>query len=117
MIIMMKMAEKAEILANELSDKKAHEVVVIDISEKSSFADRFVNATAGSERQLGALRDFVEERAESMGLIPKNIEGKAGNSWILMDYGDIIVNIFTPEAREKYSLDKVWGDCDIERIN
>ncbi|MBQ6621641.1 MAG: ribosome silencing factor [Mogibacterium sp.] len=103
-------------IAQTLSDRKAQEIVIIDIAEKSSFADYFVNCTAGSERLLGALQEFVEEKAASLGLTARSIEGRAGTGWLLIDYGDIIVNVFTREHRERYALDKIWGDCEFEYI-
>ncbi len=106
----------AKELANLLSQRKASDIVIIDIGEKSSFADYFINCTANSQRQLGALQDSVDEKAYELGLEQKGIEGRSGNSWILIDYGDIIVNIFTEEMRERYALDKIWGDCKMERI-
>ncbi len=113
----MEIKEKAHILAETIAEKKGRDIIVIDISEKSSFADYFVNATAGSDRQLGALVDFVKDKAAELDLTLKNSEGKAGGGWILVDLGDIVVNIFNSETREKYSLDKIWGDCNIEMID
>lgn len=112
----MNMNEKAKAIASALSEKKAREITMIHIAEKSSFADFFVNATAGSERQLGALLDVVEEKAEELGLPLKGVEGRARSGWLLVDCGDIIVNIFTVETREKYALDKIWSDCEITRV-
>lgn len=108
----MEMRDIAIDIAKVLSEKKAQDITVIDISTKSSFADYFVNATAGSERQLAALIDFVQGTAEKHGLEQKSVEGRQGSGWMLVDYGDIIVNIFTAETRERYALDKVWGDCE-----
>ena len=93
-----------------LSVKKAEHVIVLGIAEQSSFADFFVNATAINERQLRALSDEVEDHLAKDGMIPKNIEGKTTSGWILMDYGDIVVNIFLPQQREMYQLEKIWGD-------
>ena len=93
-----------------LSAKKAEQVIVLDIAEQSSFADFFVNATAMNERQLRALSDEVEDQLAKDGVIPKNIEGKPSSGWILMDYGDIVVNIFLPQQREMYQIEKIWGD-------
>ena len=93
-----------------LSGKKAEDIVVLGIAEQSSFADFFVNATAMNERQLGALTGEVEDQLAKVGVIPKNIEGKPSSGWILMDYGDIVVNIFLPQQRDMYQLEKIWGD-------
>ena len=93
-----------------LSAKKAENIVVLGIAKQSSFADFFVNVTANNERQLAALADEAEDQLAKVGIIPKNIEGKPSSGWILMDYGDIVVNLFMPEQREMYQLEKIWGD-------
>lgn len=101
----------ALLAAKTLDAKKALDILVIDIMEKAAFADYLVIATGNSERQVGALVDEVEDQFAKEGLLVKNIEGKNGSGWVLMDFGDIIVNIFTKEMREKYNIEKVWGDC------
>lgn len=109
--------EFALLAAKTLSDKKAEEILVIDIAEKAAFADYLVVATGNSERQVNALVDDVEDAFAKNELFVKNIEGKQNSGWVLMDFGDIIVNVFTKEMREKYGIEKVWGDCsflDIE---
>ena len=116
---------KGEILDNKeiaiktgeiLSAKKAEQVLVLGIAEQSSFADFFVNATAMNERQLSALSDDVEDQLAKEGVIPKNIEGQPSSGWILMDYGDIVVNIFLPQQREMYQIEKIWGDGEFIAI-
>lgn len=109
----MEIKEKALLAANTLSNKKARDVEIIDIAEKSSFADFFVLGTGNSDRQVAALADDVQDAFAEKELFPKNIEGKNGTGWILLDFGDVIVNVFTEEMRGKYSLEKVWGDCGI----
>ena len=99
-----------------LSAKKAENVIVLGIAEQSSFADFFVNITALNERQLSALADEAEDQLAKVGAIPKNIEGKPSSGWILMDYGDIVVNLFMPEQREMYQLEKIWGDGEFIKI-
>jgi len=96
--------------AHVLADKKAEDLVVIDISEQSSFADFFVNATALNDRHLAALAGEVEDELAKEGLFAKNIEGKHSGGWVLMDFGDLIINIFLNETRELYQLEKIWGD-------
>lgn len=98
-------------LAKVLSGKKARDVMVIDVAEKSSFTDFFVLATGGSDRQVGSLANDVLDHMAKQGQIGKNIEGKSHSGWILMDFGDVIVNIFNQEQRERYSIEKIWGDC------
>ena len=108
--------EIAAAVAHKLSERKARDIVIINIGEKSSFADYFVNATASSERQLGALMDDVYTLVTEQGIEPKSVEGRPGTGWILIDCGDVIVNLFTKDTRERYSLDKIWSDCEIEYI-
>ena len=100
-----------------LSAKKAEDVIIIDIAEQSSFADFFVNATAMNERQLAALADETEDMLAKEGVIPKSIEGKPPSGWILMDYGDIIVNLFLPGQREMYQIEKIWSDGEIIEVS
>jgi len=108
--------DMAMLSAKILDKKKAFNIAVIDIGTKSSFADYFVLASGNTERQLGSLRDEVEDQFAKEGLIVKSVEGKPASGWILMDYGDVIVNILTVEMRERYNLEKVWGDCEIVGI-
>lgn len=94
-----------------LMKKKAMDVVVIDITEKSSFADYFVIASGGSERQVGTLAEEIEDQFAKEGILTKSVEGKKTSGWILMDYGDVIINIFTVEQRDRYNIEKIWSDC------
>lgn len=97
--------------AKVMDNKKAVDPVIIDVSGKSSFADYLLIASGNSERQVDSLAGDVEEALGKDGILPKGIEGKKESGWILMDFGDIIVNVFTNEQRERYNLEKVWGDC------
>lgn len=99
--------------ANILSEKKGFDIKIINIAEKSSFADYLIVANGGNDRQVAALADYLEDALEKEGLSPKSIAGKNNTGWVLMDYIDIIINIFTPELRERYNLEQVWGDCEI----
>jgi ribosome-associated protein len=104
-------------IAKLLDEKKGQDVAVIDISPKASFADYFVLASGGSDRQMSSLVDNIEDLLEPEGIFPKSIEGQKSSGWILMDYGDVVVNVMTVEMREKYNLEKVWGDCETLEIN
>ena len=114
---MMEPKELSLKVAKLLDDRKAIDVTVIDISPKASFADYFVMASAGSDRQMGALVDNVEDMLEPEGIFPKSIEGKKSSGWILMDYGDVVINVMTAEMREKYNIERIWGDCENLEIN
>lgn len=96
--------------AQVLTDKKASDVIIIDISEKSSFSDYLVVASGGSERQAGTLATEVIDQLAKDGIFARSIEGKRNSGWILLDYGDIIVNVFTTDQRNRYNIEKVWGD-------
>lgn len=96
--------------AQVLTDKKGQDVIVIDITQKSSFADYLVIASGGSERQVAALSNEVSDQLAKEGVIAKNIEGKSPSGWVLLDYGDVIVSIFSKEQRERYNIEKIWGD-------
>lgn len=109
---MSEIREKAVAIAKALSDKKATDVTVIDISPKASFADYFVLCSGGSDRQVAALVENIEDLMEPQGVFPINVEGKKTSGWILMDYGDIVVHIMTQDKRERYGLERVWGDCE-----
>ncbi|MGI6731281.1 MAG: ribosome silencing factor [Anaerovoracaceae bacterium] len=98
--------------ASILTNKKATDVVVIDITEKSSFADYLVIASGNSERQISALSEEVIEQLAKENILPKNVEGKSNSGWILMDYADVIINVFSIEQRNHYNIEKIWSDCN-----
>lgn len=108
--------ELAEAIAKVLSDKKGIDIAVIDISPKASFADYFVLASGGSDRQVASLVESVEDLMEPQGVFPKSVEGRKTSGWILMDYGDVVVNVMTQEMREKYNIEKIWGDCELTEV-
>ncbi len=104
--------ELALTAAKALDDKQGTDIVIIDIGEKSSFADYLVLASGSNERLIAALTDEVEDKMAEEGVLVRSIEGTKESGWILMDYGDMIVNILTTEMRERYNIEKVWADCE-----
>ena len=90
-----------------LEEKKAADILTLDISEISTLADYFILASAENVRQLDALEDAVEEGIR----LELNKEGEGDSGWILMDYKDIVVHLFTKEQREFYDLEKIWSDA------
>ena len=102
--------EIAQAIAELMSRKKAKDVVMIDIAEKSSFADFFVIATGTSGTHIRALSDEVQDTLTKQGVEPRNVEGKS-TGWILLDYNTVVVHLFTPDQRETYSLEHLWGDA------
>lgn len=102
-----KMAKTA---CQALNDKKAEDIRVIDISEISVIADYFVIASALNSNQLQAMMDAVSEELYKMGYKPSQIEGNQRSSWVLMDYKDLIVHLFSKEDRLFYDLERIWQD-------
>ncbi len=102
--------ELAKTACHALSEKKAEELRVIDISEISPLADYFIIATGANNNQIQAMVDAVEEELAKAGHMTKQIEGNRNSTWILMDYSDIIVHIFSKEDRLFYDLEKIWTD-------
>lgn len=108
----MECKDMAMLAAKAIDDKKGKDITIINIGTKSAFADYMILASGGSERQVIALCENVEEELDKAGVFVRNIEGKRSSGWILMDYGDIIVNLLTEDLREKYNIEKVWADCE-----
>jgi ribosome-associated protein len=103
--------ERARRLAEVARDKNAEDVVALEVGALTSFADAFVLATAGSDRQARAVADAVGEAMQQAGAQPLGVEGYEEGRWILIDGGDVIVHVFVREAREHYDLDRLWGDA------
>ena len=102
----------AGVAAKALDDKQGTDIVIIDIGEKSSFADYLVLASGSNERLIAALVSDVEDKLAEAGLLVKSIEGTKESGWILMDYGDMIISVLTKDMRERYNIEKVWADCE-----
>ena len=91
--------------------RKGEEICVLDLRDVASFTDFFVILHGNSSRQNIALYTGVEEDLKRTGVRPLSVEGKENAEWILMDYGFFLVHVFTRNARDYYSLDKLWGDA------
>ena len=103
--------ELALMAARALSDKKGREIQVIEITDITTLADYFVIATGSSNTQINALCGSVEKALkEQANELPLRREGYRDGTWVLLDYGDIVVHVFSPEAREFYSLERLWKD-------
>ncbi len=92
-------------------DKKASDIVLIDVSSLTSIADYFVICSGSSERQLGAIADGIVEGMKEDGVSPLGREGAAGAHWVLIDFGAVIVHVFAPPERDYYQLEKLWADA------
>ena len=102
--------ELAKLAAEALSEKKCEDVTILDISAVSTIADYFIIADGANANQLAAMRNAVEERLMKAGCPECRIEGNADSTWILMDFQDIIVHIFSKEDRLFYDLERIWRD-------
>ena len=102
--------EMAKLAVKALEDKKAEDVKIIDIRDVSTIADYFIIANGSNQNQLQAMRDAVDEALYKAGYHAKQIEGNSYSNWILMDYSDIIVHVFSKEDRLFYDLERIWKD-------
>ena len=109
----METLELVKKIASALEDKKAEDITVIDIREISSIADYFVIANGNNPNQLIAMQDAVDEVMYTNGVHSKQVEGNNNSTWILMDYKDIIVHLFSKEDRLFYDLERIWSDGKI----
>lgn len=105
--------ERAKWLAGAAHDRKALDLVVLDAREVSSFADTFVLATGTSNRHARAVADAVREAAQANDETPIGTEGYDEGRWILLDFGDTIIHIFTRDVREYYDLERLWSDAPL----
>ena len=103
--------ELALLAAQALSEKKGREIQVLEIADLTTLADYFVLATGSSNTQINALVDNVEKViTEQAGEEPLHREGYRGGTWVLLDYGCLVVHVFSAEAREFYGLERLWRD-------
>ena len=105
--------DRTELMKNivaTLDSKKATNIKSLEITELTSVADYFVIATGTSGTHIRALSDEVQDTLTKQGVEPKHIEGKS-TGWILLDYGTVVVHLFTPDQRELYSLEHLWADA------
>ena len=105
----MKAPAQIKAAARAALDKKADEVVVLDLRKTSGFTDWFVLASGTSQRQLVAIADAVQDTLRKDGLRPTHVEGYPKQEWILLDYGTFVVHVLTPRTRLFYDLERLWG--------
>jgi ribosome-associated protein len=103
--------KRLEIALRAASDKKATNMVVLDLREIASFTDYFILCSGRASRQVQAISDEVEEQLRKEGSKTSHIEGYQKADWVLMDYGDFVVHIFGQEARDFYNLERLWRDA------
>ena len=103
--------ELARVIAGYADDKKAQEVVELDLRGVVGYTDYFVICTGTSERQVKAIHDGIYQGLkDEHGVLPRRVEGAGESRWVLMDYLDVVVHVFTPDARSFYRLEQLWGE-------
>lgn len=103
----------AELVVDAASDKKAEDILVLNVGEVTTIADLFVICSGRGERQVQAIADGIVEKAKAAGRRPLGVEGYDAGRWVLIDLGDVVVHAFVPEEREKYRLERLWGDAPV----
>ena len=104
--------ELARTLAAIADDKKATDIVALDVRSLVGYTDYLVIATARNDRQAKAIHDEVYHQMKRAGMLPARVEGVGEAEWILMDFFTFIVHVFTPQTRAFYSLERLWGDAE-----
>ena len=109
--------ELAEIAVKALDSKKGKEIRLIRIDKITTLAEYFVICTGTSNTQINALGDEVEKELDQLGEQPIHREGYRGGTWVLLDYGCVIVHVFQDEARKFYDLERLWSDAEVVDIS
>jgi len=102
--------EKNDLIMKLLSDKKAHDIISIEVEHLTVLADYFIISSAKNVTQAKAIANHVEDKMEEAGVFIKHKEGLREGRWIVLDYSEVIVHIFLNDTREMYSLEKLWSD-------
>jgi ribosome-associated protein len=102
---------KLRAVATAIDAKKAFQLIALDVSARTSIADAFVICSVTSARQAQAVADEVDRAMASIGRKALSVEGYQQGTWVLMDFGDIVIHIFLEERRDHYALERLWGDA------
>ncbi|OFW37485.1 MAG: ribosome silencing factor [Acidobacteria bacterium RIFCSPLOWO2_12_FULL_67_14b] len=105
------MPKPIQAVVDAARDKKATGIVVLDLRKSGAFTDFFVICSAGNPRQVQAIADSVEDSLKSQKQRPSLVEGYARAEWVLLDYFDFVVHVFSKHARDFYGLDRLWGNA------
>ena len=109
--------ELAAAVAGYAADVKAEDVVELDLREVLGYTDYFVICTGRTDRQVKAIHDRIAEgMKKEHGVLAQRVEGLAEARWVLMDYLDVVVHVFTPETREFYGLERLWGEVPARAV-
>jgi ribosome-associated protein len=103
--------EKAQLVVDAALERKAEDLVALDVRGVSSFADVFVIATGRSDRQVKAIAESIDQAMSARGEQPLGVEGYQEGRWVLIDLDDVIVHVFQPEVRSHYDVERLWSDA------
>lgn len=106
----MEAKDRAEIIRKAFDDKKASDIEVINVADKTTLAEYFVICACSSSTQVKACADEAEEKAKEAGFPAHHIEGYQGAAWILLDFGDVVAHVMTKETREFYDIERLWQE-------
>lgn len=109
----MQLKNLAHKIVEAMEDKKARDVVALEIKDISLIADYFIICSAGSSVQAQAIADNVEEKMDELGISIRHKEGYKEANWILLDFGDVVAHIFQEDDRNFYNLEQLWGDAPV----
>ena len=110
-------AELASVIEGYASDVKAIDVVELDLRGVLGYTDYFVICSGNTDRQTKAIHDAIHQGMKSdHGRLPRRVEGLPQGRWILMDYLDVVVHVFTPDTREYYRLEQLWGEAPVRAV-
>jgi len=104
-------ADIAALIADICDDRKGQNIITLDVRKFSPITDYLVIASGTSSRHVDALADNIILKLKSFGLKPTHVEGREDASWVLVDFGDVIVHLFQPETRSFYNIERLWGDA------
>lgn len=103
--------ESLRTAARAAADKKAFQIVALEVSKLTSYTDSLLICSGASDRQVLAIADEVQTQLGENGRRPLHVEGQRRSDWVLLDYGDFVIHVFTEERRAYYGLDGLWGDA------
>lgn len=109
--------DNARLIAGFAAEKKAEDIILLDLRKNSAICDWFVIASANSSRSLTAISNFIQEKMAKKGRHPINTEGRRNPYWVLLDYADIVIHIFCKDARDFYGLERLWSEVPIEKFD
>lgn len=112
----MQSRELARLAARAAADKKANDVVILDVANQTVVTDFFVICSGNSRPQVQAIVENVEEKLNEAGVQPQHIEGYERAQWVLLDYGSFVVHVFMQREREFYNLERLWGDAEVVEV-